>query len=677
MSETEKKAQDTFDTKDFHYDYGNLPNMHPSGETSKIICKKLKERKEAAHAVLSRMYEIWRKVDQKKQLFVPLTSLERSYKSNDPSLPLATIVPYMVGALDTLKATFQRTYLRKTINHYEGFGSNEEIRNGILRERIIAEADSYFNCQLHVMSAFEECMSKGIAVLGTRWQSHAKYQPVSDEVTDLVKTMLEEQGVPGAMIGDYLESMSDEVEHEGTEMVPIDSWNLFIDPSVNFNVFNRSQYAGYLYETNPYDLLDMENAPNSRFFNCKNARMMATSNAGLDMLFRKDIYGPAGSMKVTGESTQAGPNIRERLQPCFWVQRLIPNEWGLGDGDKPETWQFQTIGDKLVIQAHPIDSNHKALGFCAMAPTTTGFDVVPLAMLARSYGFQESGDWIIRSRMHEVMSAGAKALYNPLFIDPDNFLSGRPRAAIPVRPAAYYREGPISNYFHELQFHDATQGHWGDLEALQKMAKDMDGTVEVMSGDMSSLPDRPGAGVANNAMSAATSRVAMTMRTTVQQSFKDMGYIKGCNLDQHMTTEQYVKARGGQEMADLTEMFGQDAVQVGIGPDHVKGRWRVVPADESQLNPDNAQAVQQLSSIFFQNPQAQAEVLSTYSPVKWLGWMLEQGGGSYARNLLRNKPVNPAQFGAGLMPDAQVEDQQAKGNIVPQAQAQQYLQRAR
>lgn len=672
MSAMKKK----WDEEDFKYDYGNLPNLHPSTQLSKDILAKLKKKKDAAHPVLKRMHETWEKVEQKKQLFVATSSLEKKYKADDPSRPLATIIPHMLAANDTLCSAYDKTYNRKVLSRYMGVGSREAEVAAILKERVISESDQFFFSQLHIKSAVEEAFAKGVALIGTEWTKFRSSQQVEKPVTELLETMLKDNGVPDAVAGDFLAMSESEIEFEGTRLNPVDMWNAFIDPSANFNRFNNAQFAGYLYETSPFDLLALEYDPESFLFNCKNARLMCQDGSaeGLDPLYCRPRYGPLGDTRV--DSDAVSPAELELLQPTFWVQKLIPKEWGLGDGDQPEIWVFQTIADKLIIQARPTKTDHNMLGFAGLAPTTTGFDIVPLPMLARTWGINEAMDWMVRSRMHEVMSAGAKLLYNPMFVDPKNFLSGRPQAAIPLRPAAYYRDSPVSNYIHQLAFHSATQGHWGDIGALQQIAKDTDGTVDIIKGDLSTLPERPGQGTASNAMSMGLSRVDGVNRTLARQQ-GHLHYIKGKNLDQYMSEEAFVSAAGQDNQADLRDLFGADVQQVGVMPKHIKGKWRVLPPDEPSESPENFQGQFQMASILFQNPQAQAEILAGVSPLKQYIRLMELGGGKYAKDIMRRAPRNPAEFGAAMMDDATVDAQQAAGNIVPQAQAQQYLQRAR
>lgn len=671
---TMKRDQQSIESAKYDYDYGDLPDMRPGSKVSKFLCAEIKRRKESSHKVLERMHSTWNKISLKKNLFVPLSSVEKAQKAKDDSLPLATIIPHMVAANDTLMSAFSKTYLRKVLHRYEGFGSAEAIVSAILRERVIAEADQAFGNHLHIMTAVEQAYEKGVSLLGTKWSKRYKKSQKRTEVTPLLEKFLRDSGVPKAMAGDFLQMSEESIETEGTEYVPVDMWNAFIDPAVNFNAFNKAEFAGYMYETFATQVIRDENDPELAMFNGKYARLLATQGNGLDPLYNRAGSGTSGVIREDRE--QITDETKERLHLTFWTQHIIPSEWNLSSSKKPELWRFITAGDYIVLHAGQVKDDHESLGFAGFSPTTDGLDLVPLSMLGRTYGIQEGMDWLIRSHMHEVMAAGARFLYNPLFIDPEQLFSGRPNAAIPLRPAAYYREDPIGNYFQQLQFNKATQGHWGDIQSLREIAKDTDGTVDIIKGDLSSLPERPGQAGIQSAVSGAVSRIDYFNRKMVKQAFYPLANISGKNVDQYISEVVWISMGGRKDVGELRELFGADAQQVGIGPEHMVGDWRVVPHDEPSANGQSIQSTMPLATLIFQNPAAQAELLASINPVKWFMELVEADGGSYSRELLRRVPRQPDQFAAAMMDDESVEAGVQSGNLVTQGQANQLLQRA-
>ena len=676
MSEKQKPDPATMqiEAQNFDYDYGDLPDMHPKGKTSKFICAELKRRKELAHPVMKRMHPIWEKTAQKKNLLVPLNSLEKADKAKDPTLPLATIIPHTIAANDTLMSSFCKTYLRKVLHKYEGFGSTEAITSAILRERVVSSADQAFGNHLHIMSAIEQAFDKGVSILGTRWSKHFKRSQKRHEVTPLLERSLRDAGIPKAMVGDVIQMSEESIAYEGTEYVPIDMWNAFIDPSVNFNNLNASEFIGYLRETYATKVIADEADEELFMFNGKYARILATQGGGLDPLYNKGGCGVTSSMKNGEEISDA--KMKERLHLTYWTQHIIPREWGLSDTKTPEVWDFITTGDSIVLYAKANTADHGMLGYAGFSPTTDGLDFIPLSMLGRTYGIQEGMDWLIRSHMHEVMAAGARFLYNPLYIDPDQLFTGRPNAAIPLRPAAYYREDPISNYFMQLQFNRATDKHWGDIGSLREVAKDTDGTIDIVKGDLSSLPDRPGQGTANNAMGMAVSRLDFFNRKMAKQGFFPLAYISGRNADQYLSSRVWINMAGEKDMQDLKKLYGDDAIQIGIDPEHLEGDWRVVPHDEPSAGGQNIASTLPLAQLFFQNPAIQAELAASINPVNWFMELAEADGGSYASQLLRRVPRNPAEFAAGILDDESAAKGVQAGNLIPQQQAMQALGRA-
>lgn len=670
MSDKNPRLQDIFKA-DFGYDYGVM-NFHPSSDLSKRICSKIKDRKAASCAVRNQKSDVWKKVDNKKRLFVPTSSVEKKQKAKDPTLPLATLVPYTLGALDMLTSKYAKDYLRRTIHRFEGFGSPEAIAAGVLRERVVSEADCFFKNHLHIESVFEAAMSYSYGMCGTQWRKHKRYATNLSEVTPLVGSLLSEAGFTGQQVGDYIESTEELIEYEGTEVVPVNNWNSFVDPRVTGNNFQKSEYWGYMWDTSATDLLKLEEDSESGFTNAKYVQLLAEAHAAKDPLYN---YGGLSDKQAAKEYSDR-EEFRRTVHVTTWVQKLIPDEWGLGDSSSPECWCFATTGDCIVLSARKMEEEHGLNGGSMMAPTTDGHDSMPIAMLERTYGISEAIDWLMRSRMHELMTAGTRSLYHPLYVPQEDMNNPVPQQSIALRPEAWNRPEPISNWIHQFEFRNATAGHWGDISSLLQVAKDTDSTVEVIRGDMSSLPDRPGQLGVSAALSGGLSRVDHMLWRCSRQFLYDLCYMIGCNIDQYMSQEVFINAVGRDAEQDLREIFGADAQQVGVtredllynrrGAKPERNRWRVTPHDEPASHPENVQSMMQFGQMIFQNPIMQQELARTVDPTRFFFRLAELGGMGYAKELLRRRPQPMV---AGMMQDEEIDKQVQAGNVVTQEQA--------
>jgi len=268
----------------------------------------------------------------------------------------------------------------------------------------------------------------------------------------------------------------------------------------------------------------------------------------------------------------------------------------------------------------------------------------------------------VRARVHNAMTAMHNMwVYNPAMIESKDLFKPGPAKFIRMKPGAYNMSGSMDAFIKQLQVNDVTANHYGDLQLLMQIAKDANGTVDILRGDLSGLPERPGAAGVSGAMRNAVSRLQKIVTIMGHQGMYDLAYMHGKMVDQFMDEEVYVDVFGDDEEV-LIQTFGEVS-DVPVGPQDLDRRWKVVSHLNRIENGDNFNVITQVVQNLMQVPELAMEVARDNDVGRMFRYWAEMGGFSNVNEFRRSRPA------AALASDGFIENNVQAGNLITQEQA--------
>ena len=114
-------------------------------------------------------------------------------------------------------------------------------------------------------------------------------------------------------------------------------------------------------------------------------------------------------------STQSQQTAHRNQVYVLWMTvDLIPEDWGVGKGDRPEKWLFGVAGDKCIIKARAMELDHGMFPVVAASPTFTGYTAAPIGSMEHIGGLQQVLNFLLNSHVTNIR----KSLNDMLVVDP-------------------------------------------------------------------------------------------------------------------------------------------------------------------------------------------------------------------------------------------------------------------
>jgi len=284
---------------------------------------------------------------------------------------------------------------------------------------------------------------------------------------------------------------------------------------------------------------------------------------------------------------------------------LIPSDFGIGDSDEPEKWQFQLAADNVIIAANPLKENHDMFPLSVCAPDYDGYSVTPLSRLEAVYGEQHTLNWLRNSRRTGVDKViGNRVVYDPSVLNPFDVESDDPNQPIRARRAAFGKN--IKDAIEQLSVHDVTSGHIVDGEHCMNMAMRASGAVDMIQGIMRTGGERRSAAEATGTRQSALSRLEKMAKIMGMQQLQDIGYMFASNVQQFMDEELYVKTTGRWEEL-LRSEYGITDPRHRVRPMDLLVNYDVIAHDASIPMSENAATMVQLLQVLLQSPELAQE----------------------------------------------------------------------
>jgi len=333
---------------------------------------------------------------------------------------------------------------------------------------------------------------------------------------------------------------------------------------------------------------------------------------------------------------------------------LIPKDWDLSNSPNPEKWSFALAGDDIIIKAQPLDLAHNMYPIATCVPDSDGYSVSPISRLETVYGLQHALSWYMSSHITNVR----KVMYSTHVVDPsminmeDYFRPSSGGKCIRLRQAAW--GGDISRGIMQLPVQDATANHMGDSASLMMLIKQFTGAVDSMQGVAQRTGERVSAQEASDVHTSAMSRLGRLATMMSLTAMEDIGYMFASHTQQFMTEGQYVDLTLGEWPQAMAEVF-QDQRRAYVTSNDLNVNYDVLPYDGTFAPGGSLTTLAQLYQMSTSDP----EVRQRLDIPRLFMRIAQMAGVSNIQSFLRRDVQ------ATVMPDEEVANEAAKGNMVP------------
>lgn len=497
---------------------------------------------------MSKNYPRWNFMERKVQAFIHDQDYERlmeviAKKGVIPPEPIQVVVPYAYATLHAA-ATYISTVLlnRKPVFALTGArGTKVDQARGM--EQVLQ-----YNID---ESGGHEMLWQGI------WDG-LSYS------FDCTRVAWEESHGPIMRMQGTERLFEDGLVYAGNRLQAVDPYNVFPDPRVPLH--QCSQRGDFLFtrmEISKTVLKDMEKAD----------VLMWVDEALEGQRFRSSV----DEDKPSQRRIRIGQSANSWLEPkdvtgfkavYEGTVRLVPKEWGFGDGDVSELWKFTWTKNGQIMQAEPLGMLHKMHPYALSEPNSLGYEFMSLSQGEMITVFQDILSWLVSSRMENVRASIANTfIADPARVEINDIRSSTIGRIIRLKQSAMGL--PIQQAIQQLVVQDVTGGHLNDIQTIRMLADTTTGVNDNLRG-IQQQGGRRSATEARMSMQAGASRLSQLAVRISSQKMSPMSKQMIMNIQQFMPQEMWIEITGdtGKRMSrqvTADELVGSFNYQVSDG----------------------------------------------------------------------------------------------------------------
>lgn len=616
------------------------------------ILSRLNARQMLAERNIANRWDDWRRVDEHCSLYIDLSRAARlgnkGSNTNKREMPWdrAIVVPHSYAILQTYLTQLMAIFTRRDpIIEVMGVGP-EDIRPAKIMQAVLAYDQQQSNFLVQLYQLCQDAVKYGLGIMYDCWEETLGWKFTKRPPNPLADFL----GVP------EIERTWDVIkQHNMAEA--IDPRLAWVDPRVSIANGKMAEFAGHRTFCSYLDILERSQANGGPYFNVE-----YVTKLGPGGITRRDttITRSLKHLVMTGsmDDKDKGFHAKDVLSI-----RLIPRDWKLGDGERPEIWQFAWVDKSIVIRAHRSHYQHNEMGYAGAESNVDTHVTFNPGTIENLDGLQRFMNWFYNSHTQNVMRhLNNSMLYSPSLVQELDILN--PTAAGHYRLSAIgeklLMEGRITmdSVIHQLMKTDVTSPMLSEVRFLYDMGMRMTGASDAMQAQITS--DKRTLGEVNQANMGANARMGFYATLIDAMALGPMAKRWIINRQQFTDQQQYVRIGG-----DLMRETGSERLL--ITPDDLVGNFDYVPRSGPQP-PDPGEMVQSwqvLSDTLSKNP-ALLTMPDSMGRVPDPQELFKE----YARGPLgiRNiesfyKQVVPPPV--TVMPDQQVEEQARQGNVIP------------
>jgi hypothetical protein len=602
----------------------------------KKLVKALRARKKLSQDEMEKRYPTWRKIERENKLYISAEQAAETKKSR-PDNNLEIKVPFSWAMLQTALMYYTSVFFgRSPILQLTGrHGESQENLMGM--ESLL---DYQVNVGEHMRPLYtwlSDTTSYGLGVLGTYW----------DKETINVSRIVEE---PQTLLGMPIEGkvnkkrIQEEVTgYEGNRSYNVRPFDWLPDPRVTIRDYQKGEFCGRKTTLSYNDIIKGQKA--GQYFNASSVKRVIKENKG--GFVDREIGNTGEEFNIPDVQSSALKGDIADTGFCNVLEmyvELIPEDWGLGKGEYPEKWVFTLVEDKVLIGARPFGMYHNKFPFNVLEYEIEGYNTHARGMTEIIEPMNDVLNWMFNSHIYNVR----KTLNNELLIDPSRFVMKdfkRPGAGrmIRLKPTAYGTDPKTG--IHQLNMNDVTRGHLNDIRGLRELMQMIPGINDALMGMMHGGGRKTAAEVRTSS-SFGVNRLKMNVEYFAATGFRTYAQTMIQSTQQLYDGEKQFKIAGNM-------IGGQKFIEVT--PESISGFYDYVPVDGTMPIDRDAQAglfKELLMGLGKMPPQ----IVGQWDFGKILEHIMHLQG-------VRNTDQFKAQM--NVMPNQQIQNGAAKGNLVP------------
>lgn len=588
-------------------------------------------------------YSAWNDADALLRCFVDKTKTDADGKQISP-YARDIVIPYSYAVQQIYLTYLMSVFTAKEpMFPIQGYGP-EDAQSAEAAEHVLSYQMDRMSGHLMLYAFLQDILRYGLAAAKITWD---------EQITTVTKR--EAIPLPWSLIyGAERATTERVVQYAGNRITPIDPFYYYPDPLVPQGQIERAEFIGHRVVRN---LSEIRQRAREGVYWAENVEKITQWSQGQPEGEepRRDSYlKMAGFDGTPADEKDRGPVTLDEINI-----KLVPREWGLGDGEDLEAWWLTLANQDVVIRADPSIYQHGQLSY---AVGTFGFD--PHAFLTDSLaglidGLQTATSWLYNARM-----ASVRSTMNPtMFIDPsiyemDDLENPFPGGYIRLKPEYYGHPNAIKQGHAPLQFSDPTAGHFNDMQAHREMIQFITAATDPQAGVETDT--RRTLGEIQNVLLQSGRRLQLLASQIAAQAVRPMGRMMLQNTQQLLQAPVWVRILG---TASTELMAKAQGGLLQVSPYDLQGMFDLKIQDGT-LPPDPARFAEVWKEIFIsltQNPL----ILQTFA----------QQGKQLRMDMLFKHVVETMGvrnfdqfFEVGVpqvMPDQQVQQQVQAGNFVP------------
>lgn len=524
------------------------------------ILGRLISRREMGERFMASKSEYWDAVDNHLRGRIDLTAGARygdgTYSTTKKEMPFrrSVVVPISLAVLEVRRSQQLSLHLlREPPWPIEGVGPED-----ILPAKIMEAAIGYdlrmsdYDMVINQLIMDDERYNCGVVY--DSWERNFGWKVIPPKGTLLVKQLmaqgLGEQEI--AMVKQMFPAMFSPTQEWGllneyNSLTNIDPRELTPDPRVSFARVQDGEFIGHSKRCGLMHLIERSEENGGPYFNIDAVKKHCGGRWDQDK----------GSRRHTSDSS--ADELDRGTYRLYHLQvKLIPKEWKLGAGTRPEIWWFTWVDDEVIIRAHKSQYAHNQFtyaiseGMCDIHSTEQpgwGELLHPLQLLM---------NWLWNSHIDSVRRRiNGALLYSPALIEEEDLLNPTPGGHVRLTPRAeqLLMSGQITpnQLYGSIIQTDTTESHLRDMNVTTDMIQRITASNDTAQGVP--LPDKRTLGEVQAVLTAASQRIAMTARNRDAQAIKKLAKRAISNRQQLTTLEQWMRIPG-----DLAQELERSAV---------------------------------------------------------------------------------------------------------------------
>jgi hypothetical protein len=588
-----------------------------------------------------------RKVEQRYRSFIDPTEVntnsnKRQYPWDDP-----IVVPYSYALIQAIVAYWYTLFTSQSPLKQVQDARGNNLRGADLMEMTIAYYDRINEANKLLYGALLDACKYGYGGGKTLWDE--RWETRRQKVRRPVSLL-------GMNLGMTEETIKKtEKTFDGPLTTLFDPWLMAFDPRVALADFQKGNFVGETIFTSWYGLKEheepygpYENLNEIPRWGYKDALAVTRQTNRLMALGLPNYY------DVFANEHDRGFVMLEQL----WA-RVIPSDFDLGPGDRPEMWLFTLANRQALIQAEPVDLPHNKFPYWVIESSPDMHSILNPGVFEIILPLQDVMDWLFNSRMQNVR----KALNDMFVADPErvyigDLLNPAPMKVIRLRPEYYGTD--IRSAVQQLPVSDVTGSHMQDIsmifDLMQRISAALDALMGVPSARRRTATESAGT------MQLAANRLKVYAQLISGSGLVAWGQQQAALLQEHMTEDLAIQIVGARRWPEFQQM-AQGSV-IHVSPSDIMGEWNF-PVHDGSMPLDPVRMSETWEKVLAGAARI-PEIAQQYD----LGKIFERGLRALGiRDVDELKkvvgPGGPGLPGMRVMPDQEVQQRVTAGTLVP------------